>query len=139
MMAQVSGGLWILLICALSACGHRPAMDVMPTVRTIHISDVVEPEVLYTTAGDEVRWQNLRSNPVRLGFFTMRLLGELTCEKGVATFFWQVNDFVTIPPGESISLCFVRSGEFKYNVWFDERSPKGGISRTATVHVEKRG
>lgn len=138
-MTQVSVGLWILLTCVLSACGHRPATDVQPTVRTILISEVVEPEVLYTTAGEEIRWQNLRSSPVRLGFLTMRLLDELACEKGVRTFFGQVNDLVTIPPGQSISLCFVRSGDLQYNVWFDERNPKGTISRTATVRVEKRG
>jgi hypothetical protein len=70
----------------------------------------------------------------------MRLLDELACEKGkdVVTMFGQVNDLVTIPPGESISLCIARSGELQYNVWFDEGNPKGAISRTATVHIEKR-
>ncbi|MBU6433276.1 MAG: hypothetical protein KJS98_08170 [Nitrospirae bacterium] len=138
-MTRISVGLWVVLICGLSACGHRPATDVQPMVRTIHISDVVQPEVLYTTSGEEVRWKNLRSNPVRLGFLTMRLLDELACEKGVATIFGQINDLVTIPPGESISLCIVRAGELQYNVWFDEKNPKGTISRTATVRVEKRG
>lgn len=138
-MTRISVGLSILLIAALSACGHRPATQVQPILRTILISDVVQPEMLYTTAGEEIRWQNVRSSPVRLGFLSMRLLDELACDKGVRTFFGQVNDLITIPPGESISLCFVRSGDLQYNVWFDEKNPKGTISRTATVRIEKRG
>ena len=138
-MTRISVGLWVLLISALPACGHRPATHVQPTLRTILISEVVQPEVLYTTAGEEIRWQNVRSSPVRLGFLSMRLLDDLACEKGISTFFGQVNDLITIPPGESISLCLVRSGDLQYNVWFDEKNPKGTISRTATVRVEKRG
>jgi hypothetical protein len=74
-----------------------------------------------------------------MGFLSMRQLDELACAKGkdVVTMFGRINDLVTIPPGESISLCIVRSGELQYNVWFDEGNPKGAISRTATVHVEK--
>jgi hypothetical protein len=139
-MKQASLGLWVLVICALSACGHRPTTEVPTTVRTIQISDVIQPVMLYTTAGEEVRWENLRSSPVRVGFLSMRLLDELACEKGkdVVTMFGRINDLVTIPPGESISLCIVRSGELQYNVWFDEGNSKGAISRTATVHIEKR-
>lgn len=129
----------MLLISALPACGHRPATHVQPTLRTILISEVVQPEVLYTTAGEEIRWQNVRSSPVRLGFLSMRLLDDLACEKDIRTFFGQVNDLITIPPGESISLCLVRSGDLQYNVWFDEKNPKETISRTATVRIEKRG
>jgi hypothetical protein len=138
-MKQVSVGLWMLVICVLSACGHHPTTDVPTTVRTIQISDVIQPEMLYTTAGEEVRWENLRPSSVRLGFLSMRQLDELACAKGkdVVTMFGRINDLVTIPPGESISLCIVRSGELQYNVWFDEGNPKGAISRTATVHVEK--
>jgi hypothetical protein len=138
-MTRISVGLWVLLISALSACGHHPTAHVQPTLRTILISEVVQPEVLYTMAGEEIRWQNVRSSPVRLGFLSMRLLDDLACEKGIRTFLGQINDLITIPPGESISLCLVRSGDLQYNVWFDEKNPKGTISRTATVRVEKRG
>lgn len=138
-MTRKPVGLWVLLICALSACGHGPATDIPPTVRTIHISDVVEPQVLLTTAGEEIRWQDLRSNPVHLGFLTMRLLDELGCAKGLTTLLGRDNDLATIPPGESISLCFVRSGKLTYNVWLNAGNPKGAMSRTAATRVEKQG
>jgi hypothetical protein len=108
-------------------------------VHTIQISDLVTPDTLYAKPGEEIRWRNLRSNPVRLGFLTMRLLDELACEKGVATFWGGMSDLVTIPPGGSMSLCFVRVGVLQYNVWFDAENPKGAISPTASVHVEAGG
>ena len=102
----------------------------------IQISDLVQPRTVYAKSGEEIRWQNLRTNPVRVGFLTRRLLDELGCMKGVSAVFGEVSDLITIEPGESVSLCLLRSGILQYNVWFDPENPKGAISPTATVHVE---
>ncbi|MDP1948888.1 MAG: hypothetical protein Q8L77_15455 [Nitrospirota bacterium] len=135
-MTRIFGGLCLGLLYVLSACGHQPATTSSATVRTIQISDMVTPDTLYATPGEEIRWENLRANPVRIGFLSMRLLDDLGCEKGVATFWGGTNDLVTIPPGRSISLCFARAGLLQYNVWFDADNPKGAMSRTAAVYVE---
>lgn len=137
-MAAWSIGL-LLTVGWVSGCSHR-SLDVSDApVRTIVISDAVSPETLYANPGEEVRWKNNRDNPVRIGFLTMRLLDEVGCEKGIATIFGHLADLVTIPPGESVSVCLVRSGDLKYNVWFDADDPKGAISRTATVRVQHGG
>jgi hypothetical protein len=128
--------LCLALLYPLSACGHRSVTAIPATVRTIQISDMVTPDTLYAKPGEEIRWENLRANPVRIGFLSMRLLDDLGCEKGVATFWGGTNDLVTIPPGRSISLCFARAGVLQYNVWFDAENPKGAMSRTAAVYVE---
>lgn len=138
-MTRTCVGLCLTLMVALSACGHQTVTNSSATVRTIEISDVVMPGTLYTSPGEEIRWQNLRANPVRVGFLTMRLLDELACEQGVATFWGGMNDLVTIPPGGSMSLCFVRAGVLQYNVWFDADNPKGAISPTAAVYVGAGG
>lgn len=129
---------WCLLVLwGLAGCAHEPTPNEEVSVRTIEISDVVSPETLYAYPGEEVRWQNLRENSIRVGFLTMRLLDEVGCEKGMTTLFGQVRDVVTIPPGEWVSLCFLRSGDVKYNVWFDADNPKGAISPTAIVRIER--
>lgn len=138
-MTRTFLSLCLVWVYALSACGHQSATNGSATVRTIQISDVVTPDTLYAKPGEEIRWQNLRANPVRLGFLTMRLLDELACEQGVATFWGGVSDLVTIPAGESINLCFVRAGVLRYNVWFDADNPKGAISPSAAVYVEAGG
>ncbi len=46
----------------------------------------------------------------------MRLLDDVGCVHGIPTLFGQMGDLVTILPGESVSLCFVRRGGLKHNV-----------------------
>jgi plastocyanin len=124
-----------MVITLFSACGHAPSAETGRTVRTIEIANQVNPQVLYVSPGDEVRWTNARSNAVRVGFLNMRLVEEHRCQKGVVDLFGQANDLITIDPGESISLCFGRTGDLRYNVWFDPEDPRGAISPTLTVSI----
>lgn len=138
-MTRIYFGLYLGLLPVLVACSHQHELNSAVRVRTIQISESVTPTLLYTSPGEEVRWTNLRSNPIRLGFLTMRLLDEVGCEQGITTLFGQMNDLVTIPPGESVSLCFVRRGDMKYNVWLEPDNPRGPITPTAIIRVESGG
>lgn len=138
-MTQVLRGLCIGLMIVLFGCGHRTAASDPSWVHEIKIADAVTPNLMRASLGEEVQWTNARPTSVRIGFLTTRLLDELACEKGVKTLLGQVKDLITIPAGESISLCFGRVGELKYNVWFEPENPRGPISPTATVRVETRG
>ena len=131
---RLSASLAVVITLA-AACGHAPSTESSRTVRTIEISNQVNPQVLYVSPGEEVRWMNARSNAVRVGFLNMRLLEDHRCEKGVVNLFGQPNDLVTIDAGDSISLCFSRTGDLRYNVWFDPEDPRGAISPTLTVSI----
>ncbi|HET8720497.1 MAG TPA: hypothetical protein VFM24_00615 [Nitrospira sp.] len=124
-----------LVIMFVTACGHAPSTEPARIVRTIEIANQVNPQVLYVSPGEEVRWMNARPNAVRVGFLNMRLVEDHRCEKGVVNLFGQPNDLVTIDPGDSISLCFARTGDLRYNVWFDPEDPRGAISPTLTVSI----
>jgi plastocyanin len=125
-----------VVLLTASACSHSPTSETSRTVREIQIGDTVQPQTLYAKPGEEIRWQNVRSSPVNLGFLTTSLLKELSCQKGIVTLFGEVKDFVSIPPQESVSVCFVRPGELKYNVWLNPENPRGAITPTATIRVE---
>lgn len=133
-LRRLRWGLTVVIALA-AACGHAPSTETGRTVRTIEIANQVKPLVMYTSPGEEVRWMNARSNPVRIGFLNMRLLEDHRCQKGIVDLFGQVNDHVTIEPGESISLCFARTGDLQYNVWFDPENPRGAISPTLTISI----
>lgn len=136
-MIRARVGLLILVAsCMLQACGHSPMSESPGAVRTIRISDMVKPSTVYARSGEEIRWENLRATSVRIGFLHGRLLEELGCTKGVSSFFGEIGDTITIGPGESASLCPLRSGTLQFNVWFDADNPRGEISPTATIHVE---
>jgi hypothetical protein len=125
----------VMAIAVLSGCGHATSTGAPRTVRTVEIANQVSPPVVYASPGEEVRWRNTRSNPVRVGFLNMRLLEDPQCEKGIVDLFGQVNDHVTIEPGESISLCPGKTGDLRYNVWFDPEDPRGAISPTLTISI----
>jgi hypothetical protein len=125
----------VAALCAVAACSHGLSTSDSRTIRAVQISDVVKPGVVYALPGDEVRWTNARPNAVRVGFLNKRLLDDHRCQKGVVDLFGQVNDLVTIAPGESISLCFARAGDLQYNVWFDAEDPRGTISPTMTISI----
>ncbi len=124
----------VLLLSA--ACSHPPPTDVQRNVREIQIGDSVEPRVLYAKPGEEVRWHNLRTTPIKLGFLTTTLLREISCQEGIRTLFGDMKDFISIAPQKSVSVCFVLPGELKYNVWLDPDNPHGAISPTGTIRVE---
>ena len=138
-MMRVLWALCLGLIMVQVGCGHGAVSSDPPPVRNIRIADTVKPDPMFAKLGEVIRWTNVRATPVRIGFMTTRLLDELSCEEGIKTLFGEVNDLITIPPGGSISLCFGRVGELKYNVWFEPANPRGAISPTATVRIEVRG
>jgi hypothetical protein len=136
---RILRALCVGLFLMQAGCGHGAAGSDAPPVREIRIADGVQPDLMFAKPGEEIRWTNVRSTSVRIGFLTMRLLDELSCAQGVKTLFGEVNDLIMIPPGGAISLCFGRAGELKYNVWFEPENPRGRISPTATVRIEARG
>lgn len=138
-MVRILWGICVGMTVVQLGCGHQVPAPEEPPVREIRIADGVTPDRMYAEAGEEIRWTNVRATPVRIGFLTTRLFDEVGCEKGVRTIFGKVDDLITIPPGGSISVCFERMGELKYNVWFEPENPRGPISPTATVRIESRG
>src|ERR1043165_2014765 len=91
-----------MIIAVTSACAHTAPTGAARTVRTVEISNQVNPHVMYASPGEEVRWTNTRQNAVRVGFLTMRLMEDHQCEKGIVDMFGQMNDHVIIEPGDSI-------------------------------------
>jgi plastocyanin len=124
-----------VIIALAAACGHAPSTGAARTVRTVEIAQQVNPHVMFASPGEEVRWRNARQNAVRVGFMNLRLMEDHQCQNGIVDVFGQVNDHVTIEPGESISLCFTRTGDLQYNVWFDPENPRGAISPTLKISI----
>lgn len=127
-----------MAMLSLWGCANSRAPEPQRAVRYIQIRDTVEPLVLYTTVGDEVRWQNLRLEPVRIGLLGDEDWTSAGCKKG---FSWLdvSSGFVTVEPREYVSLCFSRARTLHFNVWMDAADIRGKISPTATIRVmEKR-
>lgn len=104
-------------------------------MRYVKILDEVKPTTLYVRVGDEIRWLNLQSSPVRVGILNGGWHDDVTCEKGFKRF-GTMEDLVVIAPQEYVSLCFAKPVTVHYNVWLDAQNFKGSMSRTATIRID---
>lgn len=123
----------------VARCAVSQESGVGHTIRYVLIAGQhqITPQDLYADVGDEIRWQNVLREPVRLGFLATNLLDELGCESGFKTLLGEVDDTVTIYPGEYVSLCFGRPGTIRYNVWTDVADPFNSMSPTGSIYLEK--
>ena len=127
-----------VVLLSLWGCTTSRPLEPERPVRYIQIRDTVEPLVLYATVGDEVRWQNLRPEPVRIALLGNEDWTSAGCGKG---FSWLglAHEFVTIKPRDYVSLCLSRARTLRFNAWMDADDIRGQISPTATNRVmEKR-
>ena len=126
----------LALACLVCVAGCANTSTPNPSARThfIQIREQVSPQDLYVTVGDEVRWQNLRSDPVKVSLLSHHRLDLVSCEKGF-THFGTMDDSATIPPREYVSLCFSQPGTIQYNVWLNPDNPHGSMTPTARVQV----
>jgi plastocyanin len=125
-------GAGLLAACAAASPGTAP-------VRThyVHIQDAVSPQSLAVHIGDEVRWQNLRSEPVRISLLSHLSGSGVSCETGFSHF-GSLDDTATIPPNAYVSLCFARAGSIQYNVWLKPDDPLRSMTPTAKIIVSAR-
>ncbi|MEO5956519.1 MAG: hypothetical protein ABIR36_12630 [Nitrospiraceae bacterium] len=128
-------GLTVVCVCLvlLAGCANPPGTQPVRTY-DIQILEQVSPQDLYVATGDEVRWQNLRSDPVKVGLLSHHHLSLVSCEKGFKRF-GMVDDSATIPPMGYVSLCFSRPGIVQYNVWLNPADPRGRMTPTARIQV----
>jgi plastocyanin len=130
------GGLRIALLSLVFLSGCANAVPISSSIRThfIQIREQVSPQNLYVNVGDEVRWQNLRPDPVKVSLLTRHHPDLVSCEKGF-TRFGAMEDTATIPPREYVSLCFSKPGTIQYNVWLNPADPRGSMTPTANIQV----
>jgi hypothetical protein len=128
-----------LSIFLLTGCATPSTVDRSARIHDIRISGhaLITPVELYATVGDEIRWHNLLEAPIHLGFLGVNPVKEVSCEKGLKTWFGDIKDFVTIRAGDYVSLCFLRSRTVRYNVWTDLADPIHSMSPTAVIHLDE--
>lgn len=126
--------IWPIL---LAGCAFVPTDTSPHHTHYVHIQDTVSPQSLAVHIGDEVRWQNLRSEPVRISLLSHLSGSGVSCETGFSHF-GSLDDTATIPPNAYVSLCFARAGSIQYNVWLKPDDPLRSMTPTAKIIVSAR-
>ncbi|MBA5865131.1 MAG: hypothetical protein GDA67_00370 [Nitrospira sp. CR1.3] len=127
----------ILGLFSISAC----AMLTPPTTRTGEVRDVkieegLAPTIVTVGVGDEVRWVNHRTLPVRIDFLGGDL-EEVSCHRGFTNWVGMKKESATLGASESASLCFSKAGVVIYNVRMDSALPGGKQIVQGEVRVGK--
>lgn len=123
----------LVLLLLTAGCATVPEPDQSHPVRYVRIRDSVSPKDLYAHIGDEIRWQNLRTEPVMVGLLGAHVLDNVLCQRGFMRF-GRMDGITTIQPQDYVSLCFARRGVVRYNVWMDPEDLRT-MSRTAVIHL----
>lgn len=125
-------------ILTFSGCAASSGLSESARIRDvqIHGQGHITPIELHASVGEEIRWHNRLSTPVHLGFLGVKAVNEVGCEKGFKTWYGGVKDFVTIHPGEYVSVCFTRARTVRYNIWTDLLNPFHSMSMTAVIYLD---
>ncbi|CAI4031480.1 hypothetical protein DNFV4_01902 [Nitrospira tepida] len=119
---------------SLMACAG-PQTTRSGEIHTVKIEKEPEPADLVVNVGDEVRWVNHRTLPVRLDLILGDASEQLSCQRGFSNFVGMKRDSAEISPNDSVAACFSKVGVVKYNIRMESALPGGRAITSGTVQV----
>jgi plastocyanin len=113
-----------------------PATTRTGVVHDIRVAEGPVPDDLIVNPGDEVRWVNSRTLPMRVDLVNVNP-NDVSCERGFTNMFNTFKGSATVKPNETASACFVQAGVVSYNLRMDSALPGGqkivpGVVRIGT-------
>ncbi len=128
-------GVALLLVLG---CQGMPTVTRSGDVKDIIIGDTLTPSETAVNTGDEVRWINKRTQPVRVIFLDAVLDKQLSCKNNVGG--WMTpRDTAQLATNETASVCFRDPGYFRYIVRMESAKTTGDVSVQGVIKVGGQG
>lgn len=124
----------VFAIVLLAAGCAVPTTTRSGVVYDIRITEGPEPADLIVNPGDEVRWVNARTLPLRVDLVNVKS-GEMSCERRFSNVFGVIQESATIEPNGTASACFVKAGVVNYNLRMDSALPGGQVVVPGIIRV----
>jgi plastocyanin len=119
-------------------CQGMPTVTRSGDVKDIIIGDNLTPIETAVNTGDEVRWINKRTQPVRVIFLDAVLDKQLSCKNNVGG--WMTpSDTAQLATNETASVCFRDPGYFRYIVRMESAKTTGDVSVQGVIKVGGQG
>ena len=119
-------------------CQATPTVTRSGDVKDIIIADDLSASEIAVNPGDEVRWINKRTAPVRVVLLDPVADKQLSCKNnfgGLAT----PHDTAKLDMNETASVCFRDPGYFRYTVRMESARSTGEINVPGVVKVGGQG
>ena len=127
-------GISLLTIVFMGGCESTPTVTRTGDVKDIVIGDKLSAAEVSVNPGDEVRWINKRTAPVRIVFLDPVLKDKLSCKKNLGG--WMArSDTVKLGTNEMASACFRDPGYFRYTVRMESTLTTGEINVPGVIQV----
>jgi plastocyanin len=126
--------LLVVLAAFVAGCATLPKTTRTGAIHELKIEETLSNANLNVQIGDEIRWVNYRTGSATIEF-TPETVHSFGCIDGFADAFGRPKAFTSLRAGESASLCFSKSGVYKYNVRMTASVPGGEIIVPAVIEV----
>lgn len=126
-------GIGLAAFVFLAGCESTPTVTRTGDVKDIIIGDKLSPAAVSVNPGDEVRWVNKRTAPVRIVFLDP-VNEKLSCKNNVGGWMTR-NDTIKLRTNESASACFREAGHVRYTVRMDSALPTGELNVPGMIQV----
>ena len=128
-------GVALLLVLG---CQGMPTVTRTGDVKDIIIGDDLSSKEIAVNTGDEVRWINKRTQPVRVVFLDPVSDKQLSCKNNVGG--WMTpSDTAQLGKNETASACFRDPGFFRYIVRMESALTTGDINVQGVIKVGGQG
>jgi plastocyanin len=128
-------GVALLLVLG---CQGTPTVTRTGDVKDIIIGDDLSSKEIAVNTGDEVRWINKRTQPVRVVFLDPVSDKQLSCKNNVGG--WMTpSDTAQLGKNETASACFRDPGFFRYIVRMESALTTGDINVQGVIKVGGQG
>jgi plastocyanin len=128
-------GVALLLVLG---CQGTPTVTRTGDVKDIIIGDDLSSKEIAVNTGDEVRWINKRTQPVRVVFLDPVSDKQLSCKNNVGG--WMTpSDTAQLGKNETASACFRDPGYYRYIVRMESALTTGDINVQGVIRVGGQG
>jgi plastocyanin len=128
-------GIALLLVLG---CQGTPTVTRTGDVKDIIIGDDLSSKEIAVNTGDEVRWINKRTQPVRVVFLDPVSDKQLSCKNNMGG--WMTpSDTAQLGKNETASACFRDPGYFRYIVRMESALTTGDINVQGVIKVGGQG
>lgn len=119
-------------------CQAMPTVTRTGDVKDIVIGDDLSSREIAVNTGDEVRWINKRTQPVRVIFLDAVLDKQLSCKNNMGG--WMTpSDTAQLGESETASVCFRDPGYFRYIVRMESAKTTGDVNVQGVIKVGGQG